>query len=239
MRETPLDHEHPAWSALLREYVHDGVVDYAGLKARGEPALTGYLRSLEAVGPEEYARFTREQRLAFWVNVYNAYTVRLILDHYPLRSIRRIGWLPLAAFFRRFIPLRALGGTKPLSLNQVEHEQLRGQLKDARIHFAIVCASRSCPKLRSEAYRASEVDAQLDDAARGFVRDSFRNRVDPVRGTAEVSRIFKWFRGDFERDGRTLGEYIAQYAEPEAAEVLREKGRRPGFLAYDWSLNGR
>jgi hypothetical protein len=239
MMENRLDPEHPAWTALLREYVDDGRVDYAGMKARGQPALAAYLRSLEAPGPEAYAGFTREQRLAFWVNVYNAYTVQLILDHYPLPSIRRIGWLPLAAFFKRFIPLRVLGGKKPLSLNQVEHEQLRGRLKDPRIHFAIVCASTSCPRLRSEAYRASEVDAQLDSAAREFVRDPRRNRVDPEKGTAEVSRIFKWFRSDFERDGRTLGEYIAQYAEPAAAEVLRKKGRRPGFLGYDWSLNGR
>jgi hypothetical protein len=210
-----LDHEHPAWTALLRQYVHDGEVDYAGLQARGQPELTAYLRSLEAPGPGEYAPFTREQRLAFWMNVYNAYTVRLILDHYPLKSIRRIGWLP------------------------VEHSHLRRELKDPRIHFAIVCASRSCPKLRSEAYRASEVDAQLEDAARGFVRDSFRNQVDPARGKAQVSLIFKWYQGDFERDGRTLGEYIAQYAEPAQAEVLRKQGSRVGFLGYDWSLNGR
>ena len=234
-----MDHEHPAWTALLRQYVHDGEVDYAGLQAHAQPALTAYLRSLEAPGPEDYARFTREQRLAFWMNVYNAYTVRLILDHYPLKSIRRIGWLPLAAFRARFIPLRVLGGKEALSLWQVEHTHLRRELKDPRIHFAIVCASRSCPKLRSEAYRASEVDAQLEDAARDFVRDSFRNRVDPARGTAEVSRIFQWYRGDFERDGRTLGEYIARYAEPAQAEVLRKQGSRPGFLGYDWSLNGR
>jgi hypothetical protein len=234
-----LDHEHPAWTALLRQYVHDGEVDYAGLKARGQPELTAYLRSLEALGPGEYAPFTREQRLAFWMNVYNAYTVQLILDHYPLKSIRRIGWLPLAAFRARFIPLRVLGGQETLSLWQVEHTHLRRELKDPRIHFAIVCASRSCPKLRAEAYRASEVDAQLEDAARGFVRDSFRNQVDPARGKAQVSRIFKWYQGDFERDGRTLGEYIAQYAEPAQAEVLRKQGSRVGFLGYDWSLNGR
>lgn len=234
-----MDHEHPAWTALLRQSVHDGEVDYAGLQAHGQPELTAYLRSLEVPGPEDYARFTREQRLAFWMNVYNAYTVRLILDHYPLKSIRRIGWLPLAAFRARFIPLRVLGGGEKLSLWQVEHTHLRRELKDPRIHFAIVCASRSCPKLRSEAYRASEVDAQLEDAARGFVRDSFRNRVDLARGRAEVSRIFKWYRGDFERDGQTLGEYIARYAEPAQAEVLRKQGSRPGFLGYDWSLNGR
>jgi hypothetical protein len=233
-----LDHEHAAWTAVLSRFVADGRVDYRGLKARGGPELDAYLRSLEAVGPEAYAAFTREQRLAFWVNAYNAYTVKLVLQHYPIASIRKIGWLPLAAFFQHFIPLRAVGD-KPMSLNDIEHAQLRAGLREARIHFAIVCASRSCPPLRSEAYRASAVEAQLDEAARGFVRDAFRNRVVPATGSAEVSRIFKWFRGDFTRDGRTLGEFIAQYAEPAEAELLRRKGNNLGFLRYDWGLNAQ
>jgi hypothetical protein len=231
-----LDHEHTAWTALLSRSVADGRVDYRGLKARGAAELEAYLRSLESVGPEAYAAFTREQRLAFWVNAYNAYMVQLVLRHYPLTSVRKIGWLPLAAFFRGFIPLRAVGD-KPLSLNDIEHVQLRAGLRDARIHFAIVCASRSCPKLRSEAYRASAVDAQLDEAARGFVGDALRNRVVPATGSAEVSSIFKWFRKDFTREGCTLGEYLARYAGPAEAELLRRKGNDLGFLRYDWGLN--
>ncbi len=232
-----LDSEHLAWTALLARYVVDGQVDYRGMKAHSGPALDAYLRDLEAVDPTAYAPLTREQRLAFWVNAYNAYTVKLILQHHPLRSIRRIGWLPLAAFTQRFIPLRAVG-ERPLSLMAIEHTHLRRELGDARIHFAIVCASKSCPRLRSEAYRASAIDAQLDDAARGFVRDGARNRIEPATGTAKVSRIFKWFRGDFTRDGGTLGGYLARYAEPEAAELLRRKGDDLGFLRYDWGLNG-
>jgi hypothetical protein len=234
----PIDHEHTAWSALLSQYVRDGEVDYGGLKERGLPALEAYLRALEAVSPADYSGFTREQRLAFWVNAYNAYMARLILKHHPLKSVRKIGLLPLAAFRERFIPIKAVGD-EVMSLNDIEHTQLREKLDEPRIHFALVCASKSCPKLRSEAYRASTIDAQLDAAARDFMADGFRNRIDPASGTAEVSSIFKWYRGDFTKGGRTLGAYMAQYAEPAVADFLLKKGDAMEFLDYDWSLNGR
>jgi len=233
-----LDHEHTAWTAVLATYVKAGEVDYGGLKERGQPALDGYLRALESVRPGDYAGFTREQRLAFWVNAYNAYTVRLILDHYPLKSVRKIGFLPMAAFQKRFIPLKAVG-TEEMSLNDIEHTQLREKLKDPRIHFAIVCASKSCPLLQSEAYRASGIDAQLDAAARGFLADRSRNQIDPASGTAKVSSIFKWFRGDFTQGGKTLGDFMAAYTGPEVAGFLRQKGDDLDFLDYDWNLNGR
>ncbi len=234
----PLDHEHTAWSALLSEYARDGEVDYGGLKERGLPALEAYLRALEAVSPADYSGFTREQQLAFWVNAYNAYMARLILKHYPLKSVRKIGLLPLAAFRERFIPIKAVGDER-MSLNDIEHTQLREKLDDPRIHFALVCASKSCPKLWSEAYRASTLGAQLDAAARGFMADGFRNQIDPASGTAKVSSIFKWYRGDFTKGGRTLGAYMAQYAEPAVADFLLKKGDAMEFLDYDWSLNGR
>jgi len=233
-----LDHEHAAWTGVLATYVKAGEVDYGGLKERGQPALDAYLRALESVSPAEYSGFTREQRLAFWVNAYNAYTVRLILNHYPLKSVRKIGLLPLAAFREGFIPLQAVGDGK-MSLNDIEHTHLREKLKDPRIHFAIVCASKSCPLLRSEAYRASTIDAQLDAAARGFLADGFRNQINPASGTAKVSPIFKWFRGDFTQGGKTLGAFMAAYSEPPVAEFLRKKGDDMDFLDYDWGLNGR
>jgi hypothetical protein len=233
-----LDHEHTVWTSVLATYVKAGEVDYGELKERGQPALDAYLRALEAVRPAEYAGFTREQRLAFWVNAYNAYMVRLVLNHYPLKSVRKIGFLPLAAFRERFIPLEAVGD-ELMSLNDIEHTHLRERLKDPRIHFAIVCASKSCPVLQSEAYRASSIDAQLDAAARGFLADRLRNQIDPASGTAKVSSIFKWFREDFTRGGKTLGDFMASYTEPPVAEFLRKKGDDMDFLDYDWGLNGR
>lgn len=232
------DQEHSAWSALLTRYVREGVVDYAGLKRSGLAALDDYLGSLQSVCPGHYDRWTREQQLAFWINAYNAYTVKLILEHYPLKSIRSIGLLPGAAFRERFIPLEALRG-KVLSLNDLEHEILRKDFSEPRIHFAIVCASRSCPELRSEAYRAKILDAQLTQAARRFIADPSKNRFDAGARTLKLSSIFDWFREDFERSFKTLPAFIANYSEPALAAALAS-GQQPRleFLDYDWSLNG-
>ncbi|MBI3047494.1 MAG: DUF547 domain-containing protein [Acidobacteria bacterium] len=234
--QSPFDHEHRSWTAILAQYVSDGSVDYRGLAYRGRPVLDAYLSALSAASPAE-SGWTREERLAFWMNAYNAFTIRLILDHYPLPSIRSIGVLPLAAFRTKFIPLGA--GRTPISLNVIENEILRKQLQDARIHFAIVCASQSCPALRSEAYRSSVVDRQLDEAARAFLDDPSKNRWDPASRTLYLSSIFKWFRDDFERAGGTLLAFVGRYLpRPVAADL--EKGRvRIVFLNYDWFLNGR
>lgn len=232
------DHQHAAWTRILQRYVHDGVVDYAGLKREGEADLNDYLRSLESICRGHYDTWTREQKLAFWIDAYNAYTVRLILDHYPLKSIRSIGILPLAAFRERFIPLQNLR-SKMLSLNDIENDILRKEFSEPRIHFSIVCASKSCPKLRSEAYRAQDLEQQLEDAARGFARDPSRNHFDAASRTLFLSSIFKWFREDFERTAKTVPEFVARYADDTTANAICAPGVRVEFLDYDWSLNGR
>jgi hypothetical protein len=232
-----LESEHAAWTSLLRRYVSDGLVDYPGLK-RGRSELDGYLHSLESVEGSELDAWPRPDQLAFWINAYNAYTVKLVLDHYPLRSIRSIGFLPGSAFKRKFIPLDRVAGGK-LSLDDLEHRILRERFREPRIHFAIVCASRSCPVLRDEAYRGRDLEAQLDDAARRFLRDPARNRYDPASRTLSLSSIFKWFRGDFEGAAGTLPAFVARYADAPTAEALRRGGVRVEFLDYDWSLNER
>ena len=225
------DHSHAGWTAVLAGHVHDGAVDYTGLHQRGGPALDAYLRSLVALPRDDYQRFSREQRLAFWINAYNAYTIRVILDHYPVKSIRSIGFLPMAAFRRSFIPL--LGGE--LSLNDIENDRLRKELREPRIHFAIVCASKSCPTLRAQAYRADQIEEQLEQAARAFVRDPRKNRWDGPGRTLFLSSIFKWFRGDFEQAAGSLEKFVARYLGPPIAEG----SVKVEFLDYDWSLNGR
>jgi len=234
--QSRFDHEHRSWTAILAQYVRDGSVDYRGLADHGQPALNAYLGALSAASPAQ-SGWTREERLAFWINAYNAFTIRLILDHYPLPSIRSIGFLPLAAFRTKFIPLGA--GRTPMSLNVIENEILRKQFQDARMHFAIVCASKSCPALRSEAYRSSVIDQQLDAAAREFLDDPSKIRWDPASRTLYLSSIFKWFRDDFERAGRTLPAFVGGYVrQPDAAAL--DSGRvRVVFLDYDWALNGR
>jgi hypothetical protein len=235
MTSAGFDHEHASWTAILGQYVKDGSVDYGGLADRGQPALNAYLSALGAASPAE-SGWTRGERLAFWINAYNAFTIRLILDHYPVRSIRSIGFLPLAAFRTKFIPLGTDG--RRISLNVIENDILRTQFHDPRIHFAIVCASKSCPALRSEAYRSSVLDQQLDEAARAFLNDPSKNRWEPGSRTLYLSSIFKWFHGDFERAGGALPAYVAGYMRPPDAAILASGNVRLVFLDYDWSLNG-
>ncbi len=231
------DHEHEAWTAVLRRYVREGFVDYAGLKRDGAAELSAYLGSLGSICGGHYDTWKRGQKLAFWINAYNAHTVKLILDHYPLRSIRSIGVLPGAAFREEFIALPKIGRPR-LSLNAIEHEILRQEFSEPRMHFAIVCASKSCPALRSEAYRASGLDGQLDDAARTFLQDAGKNRYDAASRTLHLSSIFQWFHEGFERAAGSVPAFVARYDE-RVASAMRADGLRVQFLDYDWSLNGR
>ena len=218
---------HAAWTQLLARYDHTGEVDYRGLKAH-QAELDDYLRTL--VTAKQLDQLPREDRLAFWINAYNAYTVRMVLDHYPLKSIRSIGLLPGAAFRESFIPI----GGEELSLNDIEG-RLRA-MKEPRIHFALVCASKSCPALRGEAYTGPQLDAQLDQAARGFLADGRKNRLD--KDGVALSSIFKWYRGDFESAAGSLEAFVIRYAPQGIGQALKQPGTRIGFLDYDWSLNG-
>ncbi|MBI5481868.1 MAG: DUF547 domain-containing protein [Deltaproteobacteria bacterium] len=228
------DQAHSRWNTLLHQRVSAGVVDYAALHAA--PAqLAAYLDELGAVCKVDFTGWTREQKVAFWVNAYNAFTVKAILDHYPVKSIREIGLLPGAAWREKFIPLGRLAGKSgELSLNDVEHEILRKDFPDARLHFVLVCASMSCPELRDEAYRASQLAAQFDDAGRRFLGDVSKNQLDG--STWKVSSIFKWYRDDFERDGPGLVPFLKRYAGPQAQA---EQAPELEFRSYDWSLNGK
>jgi hypothetical protein len=227
-----VDPSHAAWSELLSRRVEDGRVDYAGLVENDLPALDAYLATLSGTCAEDYARWSRVEKIAFWINAYNAFTVRLIANHYPLDSIRNIGWLPGAAFRKAFIPMQGLRG-EDVSLDDIEHRVLRAGFGEPRIHFALVCAARSCPPLRTEAYRGADLAAQLDDQGRRFLGDRDRNRVDGGARTLYLSKIFDWFRPDFETQG-SLAAFVAPYLGVPAADIAAFAIE---FLPYDWSLN--
>jgi len=230
----PIDHTHAAWTAIVGRAVRDGRVDYAGL-ARDPGALVAYLATLSGTCQRDYDGWTRDQRLAFWLNAYNAFTVKLVVDHYPIASIRKIGWLPGAAFRQAFIPMPGLEG-RTISLDDIEHGTIRPEFHEARVHFALVCAARSCPPLRGEAYRAADLDRQLDDQGRTFLRDPAKNRFDAARKRLLLSPIFKWFREDFEAAAGSLPAFVARYLDTpgvSAPDVTVE------FLDYDWALNDR
>lgn len=234
----PFDHAHRAWTALLARHVRDGTVAYAAWKREGTAALDAYLASLAAVPPDCFAAFSEPQQIAFLIDAYNAATVRLVLGEYPIASIRKIGLLPGAAFRKSFLALPAVGPGE-VSLDDIEHETLRKRYREPRIHFALVCAARSCPPLRGEAFRAEALEAQLDDQGRAFLRDPRKNRYDAPARTLQLSEIFDWFAEDFVTAAGSVGAFVAPFLEDPAASAARDPATRIEFLPYDWSLNGR
>lgn len=230
---TSFDHSHTAFSAVLEARLADGRVDYSGIKASPQQ-LNAYLKGLESVSSMD--GWSRDQQLAFWINAYNAYTLQLIVQNMPVESIRDIGW-PWSPWKKSFITLAA-HNSRPLSLDDIEHTIIRGTFKEPRIHFALVCASTSCPPLRAEAYTAARLDAQLTDQGNVFLHDSSKNRVNSEAGTLELSRIFEWYGADFNTDSHTLSNTLATYFTGEVADAIRAERLKLTYLPYDWSLNG-
>jgi hypothetical protein len=218
---------HTAWDALLKKHVSaKGVVDYRGFIS-DSVALNGYLGQLAANPPQEKS-WSRDEQLAYWLNAYNAYTVQLIARHYPLKSINDIK--KAGAKSPWDIPFIALNGTR-FTLNHIEHEVLRKQFADPRVHFAIVCASQSCPKLATEAFEAGKLNGQLDRLTREFLDDPSRNKI-----TAGRPRYRRFSTGSrmISPKRAPVPDFINQYATAKIG-----KGAKIGYLAYDWGLNDK
>jgi hypothetical protein len=216
---------HQAWSVLLQKHVDQvGWVDYEGFLA-DKDRLQSYLDLLSKHPPA--TNWSREEQLAYWINAYNAFTVKVIIDHYPLESIRELHTLPLVAtiWHEEFFEI----GGQPASLDQIEHRILRKEFNEPRIHFAINCASVSCPVLRNEAYTASQLENQLTEQARSFLNDPIRNQIGSE--VVKLSKIFRWFSGDFTQQGSLL-DYLNQYA-----PVVIAPDADVEYLEYNWSLN--
>lgn len=228
-RAQPIDHS--AWDSLLSRYVTqspDGVnrVDYAALKAKDASALRGYLSSMQAI---DITQYPRDEQFAYWVNLYNAATVDLILANYPVDSIRDLG-LPGLGPWRDEI-VRVNG--KDLSLDDIEHGILRPIWQDVRVHYAVNCASIGCPNLAARAFTGARLDAMLEAAAadyvnhpRGFAR---------IDGRLVASRIYDWYGSDWGDQAAVLA-HARKYANCETLAVLGNGSTIDSF-DYDWSLN--
>ena len=219
--------QHGEWDVLVKKHVSkNGMVDYQGfLKDKNQ--LQVYLDKLSANKPT--SKWSKNEKMAFWINAYNAFTVKLILDHYPINSIKDIKkGIPFvnSVWDITFIPM----GKEKIDLNYIEHSILRKEFKDPRIHAAINCASFSCPLLRNEAYYASRLDEQLNDAMRRFVNDSERNQLD--KSNIKISKIFSWFGGDFKLNGLSVVDYLNKYAKKRV-----QQNAKIDFLDYQWELN--
>ena len=228
-----LDNEHKNWTAVLQNWVSDGLVNYSTLKEEGQVQLDSYLKELSGTCASDYVKLSREQRLAFWINAYNAFTIKLIIDNYPIKSIRNIGWLPAAAFRLNFIPMPGLKGAT-ISLDNIEHDTLRADFKEPRIHFALACASMGCPPLLKEAYRGKDLDRQLDQQGLQFLNDTGKNRIDPENNTLYLSPIFKWFQTDFEDAAGSVPAYVEKYM---GDNIINKQNVKIEYTEYDWSLN--
>lgn len=206
------------WTNLLQKHVSDnGKVNYKIFK-KDYKGLQIYIESIQAFIPKENA--TKEEKLTYWINAYNALTIDLILRNYPVKSIKDIkdSWDQRLWKF----------GDKWLNLNHIEHNILR-KMDEPRIHFAIVCASFSCPKLQNTAFTANNLEAQLTDATKEFLADSDRNEIS--QNNLKLSKIFKWFAKDFKTDGNLI-DFLNKYTEVE----ISSKAKR-SFKDYNWDLN--
>jgi hypothetical protein len=219
--------DHGVYAGLLDRHVKNGMVDYRGFQ-QDEAILDRYLDTLAAVDP---ATLSPDEQFAFYTNAYNAWTIKLILSRYPeIRSIRELGSLFRSPWKKKIARING----ELLTLDQIEHDILRKQFKDPRVHFAVNCASKGCPPLRDEPFTGNRLDSQLNQAAADFINAPRFNRLEG--DILYISKIFDWFSEDFDDD---IIDTIIQFADAPLRDRL-EKNRariRVKYLDYDWSLN--
>ncbi len=227
-----------AWDGLLKKHVGPttiaGVrlagVNYPGIKK--DPAYSKLIADLKSFSPATLK--TQKEKLAFWINVYNIMAVKMVVDHYPVDSIKDAGGVFDSVWKKK---VGVVGG-KEITLNEIEHEILR-KMGDPRIHVAIVCASVSCPDLRKEAYRTDRLDAQLDDQFKRFLENRGKGlQVNHKNGRILLSKIFDWFKEDFEPKGGVLP-FLSRYVSERDQLVLKKGTGKISYLDYNWDLNKR
>ncbi len=217
------------YAGLLGKYVRNGLVDYQGFK-KEEAELDQYLKALEEIDTKE---LSRDEQFAFYINAYNAWTIKLILTGYPgVKSIKDLGSFFSNPWKKKICRIDG----EVISLDQIEHGILRPRFKDPRVHFAINCAARSCPPLSSTPYEGAILDQQLNEMAAAFINDPSRNRLEGNK--LYVSKIFDWFEEDFDGD---IAGFILNYAKGGLKKGLEiNKGYIViKYLDYDWSLNAK
>lgn len=228
---------HQLFTEFLKKYVVDGLVDYENLI--GDEQLDEYLAQLSGTNPDN---LSRSEKLAFWINAYNAYTLQIIRDNYPIKSINELhtGGRIIAHIIgktvwdKEFITIN----NKKYSLNDIEHKILR-KMNVPRIHFAIVCASFSCPALRDEAFEADKVEQQLHEEAIRFLNDNERNDFDFSKRRAFLSKIFDWFSKDFGKNKKEILMYVSQFLSDNIKLDITQNIDmwKISYKSYDWNLN--
>ena len=212
--------DHTPWDQLLQKHVSsNGNVNYEGFKSDID-RLNNYLVSISKIKPN--TDWSRNETMAYWINAYNAYTIKLMLNNYPLKSIMDINGGK--AWDLKFVEIEG----EKYSLNNIEHDILRAKYFDSRIHFAVNCASISCPKLSNTAYFAEGLDQKLEKAAKEFINNYAQNTISSNK--ASVSKLFDWYKDDFTKNG-TVKEYINKYS---TTKLTTDK---ISYKEYNWNIN--
>lgn len=211
---------HAAWDALLKKNVaSSGKVNYRGFRT-DKVKLDAYLKALKSNVP--ISSTSKNEKKAYWINAYNAFTIKLVVDNYPVRSINDIKIGGKTPWLRKWIKI----GGQTLSLNDIENNKLRKPYKDGRIHFVINCASFSCPVLLNKAVTAKNVESVLTSQTKRFINDKARNQI--TSKSAKISSIFDWYKADF----GDVGTFINKYS-----KVKMASNAKISYMVYSWSLN--
>jgi len=230
---------HKLFSDILKDYVRNGLVDYNSLQK--DNRLEKYLDELAGINPDKIEN--NQDRLAFWINAYNAYTLKIIVDNYPIESIEElhsggkiIGHVMKTTIWDKDIIV--INGEET-NLNHIEHEIIREEFDEPRIHFVLVCASIGCPGLRNEAFEGYKIENQLHEQSSEFFNDLSKNRFNLVSRSAELSKILSWYDTDFGDSEKEILEFVATYLPEKHREDLLKNGEEweIDYLDYDWSLN--
>ena len=225
--------DYATYSTLLEKYVSEGEIDYLAWVKNDFTISENYIKSLENVSIDT---MNNDERKAFWINAYNALTIYAVLKRIPKNRILA------KAFSVQMVPgffdgITYVVAGESLTLNDIENQKLRGSFNDSRIHFAIVCASRSCPKIQNKVFMSSGLDERLEEATRLFIQDQTRNRLDREKGTLSLSQIFKWYEIDFRDDANSVINYIKKYLSFADAQYIASNTVSIKYLFYNWLVN--
>jgi len=229
--------EHQLFTVILQKYVVNGLVDYKSLK--NDNRLDKYLSQLSNTDPD---KLKRDEKFAFWINAYNAFTLQIVTENYPIESITDLNaggkilayLLGNTVWDKEFITIN----NKKYSLNNIEHEILR-KMNEPRIHFAIVCASISCPELLNEAYEANTLEKQLESQTRKFLNGKSRNEFNLKNRQAHISEIFNWFDDDFGDSDENVLMFISKYVPENTSRDIKSNVNdwKIFYNDYNWNLN--
>lgn len=221
---------HDLFNQVLQEHVEDGLVDYAKLKANPEQ-FEKYLDQLATAKPAE---MSYNEQLAFWINAYNAVVIKGVIDHYPIKSVKKVKLFN--GFFSR-LKFQVAGET--YSLDNIEHDIIRREFVDPRTHFALICGSKGCPQIENTAFLSETIEEQLDAVTLKFVTNPEKVKLDRDKRRVYLSKIFKWYKKDFTEGYVGVADFLSDYLPPVDAEFVAAKDVKFHYLDYDWNLNDK